>query len=103
MRGYGGSAAPAHPSEYTFSKLAGDVLGLLERIGARRAALVAHDHGANLGWRLVLELALFLPPLAVHLLVEPLLVLALRRHAENPRGNVLAGPEHRQRASSVRL
>jgi len=54
MRGYGGTYAPAHSAEYTVYSLAGDMLALLQHLGVRRAALVGHDHGANLGWKLAL-------------------------------------------------
>ena len=54
MRGYGGTEAPAHYASYSVYTLAADVLALLQHLGVRRAALVGHDHGANLGWKLAL-------------------------------------------------
>mmetsp|Transcript_16284 Transcript_16284/g.47623 ORF Transcript_16284/g.47623 Transcript_16284/m.47623 type:complete len:370 (-) Transcript_16284:28-1137(-) len=54
MRGYGGSSAPEHAADYNVYSLAGDMLALLQRAGAERAALVGHDHGALLGWKLAL-------------------------------------------------
>eukprot|EP00927_Polykrikos_kofoidii_P065224 TRINITY_DN61006_c0_g1_i1.p1 TRINITY_DN61006_c0_g1~~TRINITY_DN61006_c0_g1_i1.p1 ORF type:complete len:367 (+),score=58.09 TRINITY_DN61006_c0_g1_i1:99-1199(+) len=52
MRGYGGTEAPRDPSAYTVNHLSADLLALLRHLGVRRAALVGHDHGANLGWQL---------------------------------------------------
>lgn len=54
MRGYGGTDAPAHFANYGVYSLAGDMLSLLHHLGVERAALVGHDHGANLGWKLAL-------------------------------------------------
>lgn len=54
MRGYGGTEAPEHFAAYNVYTLAADMLALLQHLGAERAALVGHDHGANLGWKLAL-------------------------------------------------
>lgn len=54
MRGYGGSSAPEHMASYNVYSLAGDMLALLQVLGASKAALVGHDHGASLGWKLAL-------------------------------------------------
>mmetsp|Transcript_87006 Transcript_87006/g.243957 ORF Transcript_87006/g.243957 Transcript_87006/m.243957 type:complete len:361 (+) Transcript_87006:100-1182(+) len=54
MRGYGGTAAPTHVASYGVHALAGDMLALMRHVGAHRVALVGHDHGANLGWKLAL-------------------------------------------------
>lgn len=54
MRGYGGTDAPPHFASYGVYSLAGDMLSLLQHVGARSAALVGHDHGAHLGWKLAL-------------------------------------------------
>mmetsp|Transcript_134722 Transcript_134722/g.418709 ORF Transcript_134722/g.418709 Transcript_134722/m.418709 type:complete len:368 (-) Transcript_134722:60-1163(-) len=54
MRGYGGTEAPAHMAVYNVYALAGDMLALLQHLGVSSAALVGHDHGAQLGWRLAL-------------------------------------------------
>ena len=54
MRGYGATEAPDDAASYNTYTLAADALGLLQRLGIARAALVGHDHGANLGWKLCL-------------------------------------------------
>lgn len=54
MRGYGGTDAPAEPALYNVHTLASDVLALLQHLRVPRVALVGHDHGANLGWKLCL-------------------------------------------------
>lgn len=57
MRGYGEPNAEARltdVAEYNVYRLAGDMLALLQRVGAEKAALVGHDHGAGLGWSLAL-------------------------------------------------
>ena len=54
MRGYGATEAPDDYASYNAYTLAADALGLLQRLGIGRAALVGHDHGANLGWKLCL-------------------------------------------------
>ena len=50
MRGYGRSSAPAEVERYDVVSLCGDVLALLDDIGADRAAIVGHDWGANVAW-----------------------------------------------------
>eukprot|EP00966_Prymnesium_polylepis_P190925 4424791-Prymnesium_polylepis.1 len=52
MRGFGGTDVPAHYASYTVYSLAGDMLALLQHLGVASVALVGHDHGANLGWKL---------------------------------------------------
>lgn len=54
-RGMGDSPAPAGRACYTMDKIAADTVGLLDRLGIERAAVVGHDWGAVLGW----ELAMF--------------------------------------------
>jgi pimeloyl-ACP methyl ester carboxylesterase len=50
LRGYGESDIPEEDEGYALSNLAADVVGLLDALGAERAALVGHDWGANIGW-----------------------------------------------------
>lgn len=54
MRGYGGTDAPEDFAQYTCHILAKDMIALLGHLGATKACLVGHDHGANLGWSLSL-------------------------------------------------
>lgn len=50
QRGYGGSERPAATDAYTVAELTADVTGLLDDVGAERAALVGHDFGAVVAW-----------------------------------------------------
>lgn len=50
MRGYGGSFAPHAVDEYTLFHLVGDIMGLIDALGAPRAVLVGHDWGAPVAW-----------------------------------------------------
>ena len=52
MRGYGGSSRPLDSSEYSFDKLSGDVLAVLDHFGYEQAVLIGHDFGANLAWHM---------------------------------------------------
>lgn len=54
MRGYGDSSAPAEVEAYDVVELCADVAGLLDAIGAERAAIVGHDWGANVAWHFAL-------------------------------------------------
>ena len=50
QRGYGGSSRPQRPEAYDIAALTGDVVGLLDVVGAPRAAVVGHDWGAVVAW-----------------------------------------------------
>jgi pimeloyl-ACP methyl ester carboxylesterase len=50
QRGYGGSSRPEAVEAYDIAALTGDVVGLLDLVGAQRAALVGHDLGAVVAW-----------------------------------------------------
>ncbi|MEU2252400.1 alpha/beta hydrolase [Nocardia xishanensis] len=55
LRGYGRTEAPDDPAEYTNRAVIGDLLGLLDDIGAERAVFVGLDFGAALVWELALR------------------------------------------------
>ena len=57
LRGYGWSSAPrsAKGAEYTKSRMAGDVIAVMEGLGHARFALAGHDRGARVGYRLALD------------------------------------------------
>jgi len=57
LRGYGWSAAPAseNGAAYTKRAMAGDVVKVMEELGAIQFALVGHDRGARVGLRLALD------------------------------------------------
>ena len=55
MRGYGSSLPSPldDTAQYVLATRAADVLALMDFLGAERAALCAHDHGAHTGWSIV--------------------------------------------------
>ncbi|MFD4632382.1 alpha/beta fold hydrolase [Streptomyces sp. NPDC058284] len=54
MRGYGGSSRPADPDAYDILTLCGDLIAILDDVGADDAVLVGHDWGANVVWQTAL-------------------------------------------------
>lgn len=50
QRGYGGSSRPPAPEAYDVAALTGDLVGLLDDVGAHRAVWVGHDLGAMVVW-----------------------------------------------------
>jgi epoxide hydrolase A/B len=54
MRGYGDSSIPRALEAYDVVELAGDIVGLLDDIGAERAVIAGHDWGANVAWHFAL-------------------------------------------------
>lgn len=50
MRGYGGTSAPAPVDAYSLSHLVGDVVGVVNALGAERAVVIGHDWGAPVAW-----------------------------------------------------
>ena len=50
QRGYGGSTRPDEIDSYDITALTGDLVGLIDELGATRAALVGHDWGAVVAW-----------------------------------------------------
>lgn len=58
LRGYGGSDAPADDAGHTaYSKrtMAADVVGLMDALGIAQAAVLGHDRGARVAYRLALD------------------------------------------------
>ncbi|WP_051193301.1 alpha/beta fold hydrolase [Nocardia jiangxiensis] len=55
LRGYGRTEAPEWPEATTNQAVAGDLLGLLDDIGAEHAVFVGLDFGAQLVWELSLR------------------------------------------------
>jgi len=51
MRGYGKSDRPEAIDQYTIFHLAGDLVGVLDSLGARRAVIIGHDVGASVAWQ----------------------------------------------------
>ncbi len=70
QRGYGGSTRPDDVGSYDITALTGDLVGLIDDLGATRAALVGHDWGAVVAWstpllhpdRIVAVAGLSVPP-----------------------------------------
>jgi pimeloyl-ACP methyl ester carboxylesterase len=54
MRGYGKSDRPAAIDHYTIFHLVGDLVGVLDSLGARTAVIVGHDWGATVAWHAAL-------------------------------------------------
>lgn len=54
MRGYGQSDAPAEIERYTVFHLVGDMVGLLDALGARDCTIVGHDWGSVVAWNAAL-------------------------------------------------
>jgi pimeloyl-ACP methyl ester carboxylesterase len=50
MRGYGHTDRPEAIDQYTMLHLVGDMVGLLDALGAPSAAIVGHDWGAPVAW-----------------------------------------------------
>jgi pimeloyl-ACP methyl ester carboxylesterase len=46
QRGYGGSSRPPEIEDYDIVKLTGDIVGLLDDVGAEKAVIVGHDWGS---------------------------------------------------------
>lgn len=55
LRGYGRTDAPVEPEAYTNEAVIGDLLALLDDIGAEKAVFVGLDFGAQLVWELSLR------------------------------------------------
>ncbi len=54
MRGYGQTEAPAEIDRYTLLHLVGDMVGLLDALGAESAVIAGHDWGAPVAWHAAL-------------------------------------------------
>jgi pimeloyl-ACP methyl ester carboxylesterase len=50
MRGYGQTDRPAAIDQYTLLHLVGDILGLVDALGAEQAVIAGHDWGAPVAW-----------------------------------------------------
>src|SRR6195256_6329648 len=54
MRGYGKSDAPEAIDQYTILHLVGDMVGVLDALGAPTAVIVGHDWAAGVSWQAAL-------------------------------------------------
>lgn len=54
MRGYGQSAAPVDIGAYSIFDTVGDIVALVQALGATRAMVVGHDWGAPVAWHAAL-------------------------------------------------
>ena len=50
MRGYGSTDKPEAIDQYTLLHLTGDMVGVLDALGLKQAAIVGHDWGAPVAW-----------------------------------------------------
>jgi len=51
MRGYGKSDRPSAIDQYTIFHLVGDLIGVIDALGAKTAVVVGHDVGASVAWQ----------------------------------------------------
>ncbi len=54
QRGYGRTDSPEAIEQYTLFHLVGDIIGLLDALGAARAVIAGHDWGAPVAWHAAL-------------------------------------------------
>src|SRR5437899_9178118 len=54
MRGYGQTDRPDEINQYTLLHLIGDMVGLLDALGAEQAVIAGHDWGAPVAWHAAL-------------------------------------------------
>src|SRR6202040_3445204 len=54
MRGYGRTDRPEAIDQYTLLHLVGDIVGLLDSLGAEQAIIAGHDWGAPVAWHAAL-------------------------------------------------
>src|SRR5207237_623822 len=54
MRGYGQTDRPEAIDQYTLLHLVGDMVGLLDALGAEQAVIAGHDWGAPVAWHAAL-------------------------------------------------
>ena len=54
MRGYGQTGQPHEIDQYTLFHLVGDMVGVLDALGARETVVVGHDWGAPVAWHCAL-------------------------------------------------
>ncbi|MGB5757077.1 MAG: alpha/beta hydrolase [Acidimicrobiales bacterium] len=54
VRGYGRSAAPAEIEAYAMTALVGDVIAVIDELGADDAVVIGHDWGAPIAWNTAL-------------------------------------------------
>lgn len=55
LRGHGGTSRPGAPADYTFERLAGDVLAFLDAVDAPRCDLLGHSMGGMVAQLLTLQ------------------------------------------------
>jgi epoxide hydrolase 4 len=55
QRGYNTSDKPAGVRPYRMAEVTADIVGLIDAAGCERAAIVGHDWGAVVAWRLAME------------------------------------------------
>ncbi|MBN9024052.1 MAG: alpha/beta hydrolase [Rhizobiales bacterium] len=54
MRGYGETDSPADPEAFTLFHLVGDMVGILDALGAPTAIIAGNDWGASVAWQAAL-------------------------------------------------
>jgi pimeloyl-ACP methyl ester carboxylesterase len=65
MRGFGRTDAPREIHDYHILQLVGDVVGLVQALGAKQAILIGHDWGAGLTWAAAMMRPDLFPAIAI--------------------------------------
>jgi pimeloyl-ACP methyl ester carboxylesterase len=88
MRGYGKSDRPEAIDQYTLLHLVGDIVGLLDALGAQQAVIAGHDWGAVVAWHAALlrpdrfrAVIALCQPYSPRSTVAPTLVMPRRKNA----------------------
>jgi pimeloyl-ACP methyl ester carboxylesterase len=76
LRGFGQTERPDRVEDYAMRHLVADFVGLVDALGLDRVAVVGHDWGAALAWRIAASLQGRVSRLAVVSVGHPLAVLA---------------------------
>jgi pimeloyl-ACP methyl ester carboxylesterase/2-polyprenyl-6-methoxyphenol hydroxylase-like FAD-dependent oxidoreductase len=65
LRGYNLSSRPAGVEAYQIDRLAGDIAGLVAKLGAERASVAGHDWGGGVAWQFAMRYPHMLDRLAI--------------------------------------
>ncbi|MBC7699039.1 alpha/beta hydrolase [Aquabacterium sp.] len=80
LRGYPGSYSPPEVKDYRAQLVGGDVLGLIQALGAPAAALIAHDWGGAIAWGLAAMAPQMMERLVILNAPHPALFMQALRH-----------------------
>lgn len=80
LRGYPGSYSPPEVKDYRAQLIGGDVVGLIQALGAPAAALIAHDWGGAVAWGLAAMAPQMMDRLVILNAPHPALFMKALRH-----------------------